>query len=153
MAKARPLLLYHGAKFRIATWVISHFPAHRVYVEPYGGAGAVLLRKEPAEVEVWNDLNDDLFNLFLVLRTPSQAAELLSRLAITPYARREQELAFEPCSDPVERARRLIVRAFFTVGSDAASRGRRSGFRAYSDITTIGAAPVLWAINKLILFP
>lgn len=106
----------------------------------------MLLRKPPAEVEIWNDLNDDLVNLFRVLRTPCQASELLRSLAATPYARKEQELAFEPCAEPVERARRLIVRSFFTIGSDAASTWRRSGFRTYSDVSKVGSAPVQsWA--------
>ncbi|EOX5680313.1 DNA adenine methylase, partial [Yersinia enterocolitica] len=29
-----PAIRYHGGKFRLAPWVISHFPAHTHYVEP-----------------------------------------------------------------------------------------------------------------------
>lgn len=38
-APTRPVLRYHGGKWRIAPWIIAQFPAHRVYVEPFGGGG------------------------------------------------------------------------------------------------------------------
>lgn len=104
---SRPALRYHGGKWRLAPWVIKHFPAHDVYCEPYGGAASVLLRKPAAKVEVWNDLNEDVVNLFRVLR--ERPDELVRAIALTPYARAEWERCQEPCDDPVERARRLYV--------------------------------------------
>ena len=40
-----PALRYHGSKWRISQWIISHFPDHKVYCEPYGGSGAILFNK------------------------------------------------------------------------------------------------------------
>lgn len=99
-AVERPLLRWHGGKFLLADWIIAHFPAHRVYVEPFGGAGSVLLRKAR------NDLDDEAVNLFRVMRDPEHAARLISGLTLTPFARREFEVSYQPSADPVERARR-----------------------------------------------
>jgi len=123
----RPVLRWHGGKYVLAPWIISHFPRHRVYVEPFGGAGSVLLRKERSQAEVWNDLDGDLVNLFRVLRGPV-AARLIQELQLTPFARDEFRLAYEASDDPVERARRMVVRSFMGFGSNATHR--KSGFRA-----------------------
>ena len=110
-----PLLRYHGAKWRLAPWIISNFPRHRIYVEPFGGSGAVLLRKERSEIEVYNDLDGEIVNLFRVAR---DSGEELSRLVhLTPYSRDEFIKSFEPADDPVEQARRTVIRSFQGFGS------------------------------------
>ena len=115
MNRIRPVLRYPGSKWTAAPWIASHLPAHHTYVEPYGGSAAVLFSKARSTVEVWNDLNDDLWNLFQVLRDP-EPAESLRRLArLTPYSRTEFRLAWEPFPASlgrVERARRILVRSW-----------------------------------------
>lgn len=131
----RPLLRWHGGKWRLAPWIIGHFPPHRVYVEPYGGAGSVLLRKPRAYGEVWNDLDGNVVNLFRVLRDPAQSRELLRRVELTPFAREEFDLSSTgggmPMHDPVEWARLLCLRAAMGFGSDGATKPTvRTGFRS-----------------------
>lgn len=130
MAVTRPALRYLGGKFRLAPWIIANLPAHQVYIEPFGGGANVLLRKPRATVEIYNDLDDDLVNLFRVLRDGPSAAELIRLLDLTPFARREFLAAYELADDPVERARRLIVRSFMGHSSVASRRDRTTGFRA-----------------------
>lgn len=125
----RPVVRWFGGKWLLAPWIIGHFPAHRVYVEPFGGGGSVLLRKPRAYAEVYNDLDGEVVNLFRVRRDRDQAARLIELLRLTPFARVELEAAYEVCEDPVERARRLLVLAFMGFGSNAHARVP-TGFRA-----------------------
>lgn len=130
MKVTRPLLRWHGGKWILAPWVISYFPAHRVYVEPFGGAASVLMRKAPAYAEIYNDLDDDVVNLFRVLRS-DRAAELVNMLRLTPFAATEFAAAYEQSDDDLERARRLVVRSYQGFGSNAVHR--KSGFRSNSN--------------------
>src|SRR5690349_2093733 len=64
----RPLLRYHGGKWKMAERILSYFPQHRIYVEPYGGAGSVLLQKPRCYAEINNDLDGEIVNLFRMVR-------------------------------------------------------------------------------------
>ncbi len=142
-APSRPVLRWHGGKWRLAPWIIQHFPRHRVYVEPFGGAASVLLRKRRSHAEVYNDLDGELVSLFRILRDQAAAAELVRRLELTPFARDEFLAAYEPALDEIEAARRMIVRSFMGFGSNATvttGEGRsQTGFRANS--TRSGTTP------------
>lgn len=133
----RPVLRWQGGKWLLAPWIIAQFPPHRVYVEPFGGAGSVLLRKPRAYGEVWNDLDDEVVELFRVLRDADQSAALVRALRLTPFARTEFRAAYEPSQDPVERSRRLVIRSFMGFGSNAHASGakghRSTGFRGNSN--------------------
>lgn len=116
----------------LAPWIISHFPAHITYVEPFGGGGSVLLRKTRSKCEVYNDLDEDVVNLFRVLRDAAATLKLCDLLEMTPFGRMDFRAAYELTDDPIERARRIVVRAFQGFGSASANRDYSSGFRASS---------------------
>lgn len=59
-----------------------------------------------------------------------ESAELLRTLALTPYSRREYWAALELCDEPVERARRLLVRSHMAHGTGGARIDRPTGFRS-----------------------
>ncbi len=127
----RPVLRYHGGKYRLAPWVISHFPRHKIYVEPFCGAASVLLAKPRSFGEVINDMDSDIISLFAVLRCPGSAAELARLVRLTPFSRREFERAFCPApkGDAIEQARRLLVRSWMGFSTNGASaRSPRIGF-------------------------
>ena len=93
-----PPLKYYGAKWRLAPWIISHFPPHTHYIEICGGAGGVLLRKERGKLETYNDIWDSVVNFFRVLRDNSD--ELIRKIELTPWARTEYLAHLEPTDDP-----------------------------------------------------
>lgn len=126
----RPALRYHGGKFRLAPWILAHFPEHRVYVEPFGGGASVLLQKARSYAEVYNDLDSEVVNLFRVIREQGEA--LAQACELTPFARVEFAAAYEPSSDPLEQARRTVARSFMGFGSAGAS-GQVTGFRSNSN--------------------
>ncbi|WP_170266324.1 DNA adenine methylase [Phaeocystidibacter luteus] len=128
------MVRYFGGKWRLADRIIECFPKHHVYVEPFGGAASVLLRKEPAVVEVYNDLNDDIVNLFQVLRDPYKCVKLQDLLRLTPYAREEWSRSFESKDNisDVEHARRTIVTYSMSYSGARANKKSSAAFRTNS---------------------
>lgn len=126
---SRPMLRYHGGKWTLAPWLMAFFPSHRVYCEPFGGGASVLLRKERSYAEIYNELDGEIVNVFKVAR--EQGHSLAEQLALTPFSRDEFKLAHLSTDDPVERARRTVIRSFMGFGSNAIQR--TSGFRANSN--------------------
>lgn len=132
----RPVLRYHGGKFLLAPWVISHFPQHRVYVECFAGAASVLMLKSRSFAEVYNDRWDLVVNVFEVLRDPVKAAQLENMLRLTPFSRTEfnkcNKQYMDSITDPVEKARLTIFRSFSGFGSASTNGAYSTGFRANS---------------------
>lgn len=64
-----PIIPWIGGKRRLAKTILPLFPDHQCYVEPFaGGAAMFFLRPQPAKVEVLNDVNNDLVNLYRVVQ-------------------------------------------------------------------------------------
>jgi DNA adenine methylase len=122
------LLRYFGGKWAIAPWVLAHLPPHRIYVEPFGGAASILLRKPRSKIEVYNDLDEEIVGIFRVVQDPAQCAALMRRLRRTPYSRREFELAFQASADPVIRAQRAITRAYQSFHHEALFNPKKTTF-------------------------
>ena len=91
-----------------------------------------MLRKPRSRAEVWNDLDGEVVNLFRVLRDDVLSSRLVHQLRLTPFAREEFVEAYQRCEDAVERARRLVIRAFQGFGSNAHNFAS-TGFRANSN--------------------
>lgn len=65
--KVKSPLGWTGGKFYIADWIVSLIPKHKIYVEPFFGAGWVFFKKPKSKIEVINDIDDRVYALFKVL--------------------------------------------------------------------------------------
>jgi DNA adenine methylase len=126
-------LAYLGGKNRLARTIISLIPKHTTYVEPFCGGAQVFFHKEPSNVEILNDLNEEIFNFLRVCQLHHE--ELLRYLHFCIVSRRWfdlfERIPPETLTD-VQRAARffflqkncyggLIVRRNFTVSVEDGS--------------------------------
>lgn len=116
----KAVLKYPGSKWRISEWIISHFPEHKVYCEPFFGSGAVFFNKRPSCIETINDIDGNIVNLFKVCRDNPEELALL--IEFTPFAREEFVDCYEMSDDPIEQARRTLVRFHQSFGTSNNSK-------------------------------
>lgn len=118
----KPPFGYYGAKQRIASKIIASLPPHNAWVEAFCGSAAITLAKPAVPIEVINDLDDNVINVFEQLRTNSEA--LCKAIALTPYSRQEFETARRGPRppDPMERARQFLVATMMTINSTIAAK-------------------------------
>lgn len=88
------------------------------------------MRKPRSYAEVYNDLDDEVVNLFRVLRG-QDSGRLVEMLRLTPFSSEEFFSAYDLAECPIERARRTIVRAYMGFGSNAVHK--KTGFRSNSN--------------------
>ena len=111
----KPVLKYPGSKWKIAKWIISFMPPHTTYLEPFAGSLAVFFNKPPSKVETLNDIDSNVVNLFRVIR--EQSEELAALIEMTPWARDEYYASYEKAGEPLEDARRFLVRCWQAYGT------------------------------------
>lgn len=121
---------YFGSKNKIALQLCRELPPHNCWVEAFCGSAAVTLRKEPAPIEVINDVDNEIVNFFEQLRNNHEA--LCQAIELTPYAEQELNNArvhIEELSE-LERARRFLVQSMMAING---LFGEAKGGFSYSD--------------------
>jgi len=111
-------MAYYGGKNSFLTTLLPQvkYTPHDVYVEMFAGSLALLLNKPPARFEIANDLSQEIFNFWNVLREQPQA--LIRAVALTPGGELPMHAARDapPTDDMVEMARRTYVRIMMSFG-------------------------------------
>jgi len=121
------VLKYPGAKWKISKWIISQFPKHHTYIEPYFGSGAVFFNKQPSPIETINDLDNKVTTLFEIIR--NEPEELAKLIAATPFSRSEYDFTFENLvpDDKYEQTRRFLVQCW--QGHGFRTNGNKVGWK------------------------
>lgn len=112
--RRRAPIAYYGGKGNMVSKLLPLFPPHQVYCEAYGGGASLLFAKAPSPVEVYNDIDQRVVNLFRCLQDGDKFQALQHRLLHTPYARMEFVRAIESIKngqviDEVDAAWSLFV--------------------------------------------
>ena len=137
---AKPIVPWIGGKRKLADHILPLFPEHQCYVEPFAGAAALFFLKEPSPVEVINDINGELINLYRVIKHHleelyRQFKWLLSSCQIWQWL---QDTPVETLTDVQRAARFLYLQKLAfggkvdgqTFGTATTSRPRFNIFRA-----------------------
>lgn len=142
--KTPAILRWPGAKWRIASWIVSHIPDdHFTYCEPFGGSAAVLLSKSESRAEVYNDVDRNLVNFFRVIRNDREG--LVRQLRYTPYSRSEyvdcwKKLATQRYDTELEWARCFAV-TVFQARSSMFRANAPTGWRIWAKESTFSQTP------------
>lgn len=122
----KAIMKYPGSKWSISKWIISFFPPHHSYLEPFFGSGAVFFNKPPSDIETINDLDGNVVNLFDCIRRDPE--RLAREIYLTPYARGvyDRALTRDP-EDPYERARNFYIR--LNMGHGFRTNGEKVGWK------------------------
>jgi DNA adenine methylase len=125
----KPPMPYFGGKQSIAEQIVSFFPPHMHYVDPFAGSLAVLLAKPPSRMETVNDIDGDLVTFWRVLRDRPDDLERVC--ALTPHSRAEYAACrdAEPVADELETARRVWL--LLTQGRGGTLREATTGWRHF----------------------
>ena len=107
-----------GNKSAIASEIIKYFPPHKIYIEPFFGAGGMFFNKPKAKYNIVNDLDSDVFNLFMVVMNQKEELEkafyqMPIHSDLLQYWKKNEE------TDPIKKALRfLFLSNFMLYGSN-----------------------------------
>lgn len=128
-----------GNKKKIAKKIQAYFPPHKIYIEPFFGAGGMFFNKPKAKYNIVNDLDSDVFNLFNVVM--NQKEELEKAFYMMPihsdlleYWKKNQE------TEPIKKALRFLLLSNLTYLGKGdtikfGTENSKNTFLKYLDIT------------------
>ena len=96
-----------GNKSRLAVDIQKYFPKHKIYIEPFFGAGGMFFNKPKAKYNVLNDLDSEVFNLFQVISLrKNELEELFLQMPVSEDLWQYWKVTQE--EDPIRKALRFL---------------------------------------------
>jgi len=134
MKSINPPIRYYGGKFNMANNIIQHFPLNSeydTYVEAYGGSFSIGLKKEPSKIEVYNDLEQNVYSLYKVISDKDMFELFKQKCDLTIYSEDlrkdfKDKLKFDDLD--------IITRAFYFFYVNRTSHNGIGGFSMNSSI-------------------
>jgi DNA adenine methylase len=132
-----PLSKYYGGKFNMIKFLLQFVPPHKVYVEVFGGSGALLFAKEPSKLEVFNDIDSEVVNFFRILRDKRKFKEFYRQVSLVPYSREEFKNFLKTLGEgnEVERAVKFFVCVKQSFGGQLQNTGWSYGKTTNKDVS------------------
>ena len=119
---------YFGGKFFMADKLMPLFPDHKTYVEVFGGSGAILINKKPSEIEVYNDIDGELYNFFKVIADEKLFKKFQEKISLLPYSRECYYEYRDMRTDKLNKVERA-VRFYYLIKSTRHSTCKYTGWK------------------------
>lgn len=143
----KPIIPWIGGKRRLIAELTPLFPAHTCYVEAFARAGAVFFDKQPSEVEVLNDINGDLVNLYRIVKHHLEALYDQFKWTLTNRQNWEwlQNTPPEVLTD-IQRAARFLYLQKLAFGAKVA--GQAFGTATILTLHIGGPKVTVWSLDS-----
>ena len=121
----KPPIPRMGGKSRLRKTILERIPEHTCYVEPFFGAGWVYFGKEPSKVEVINDIDKELMNMFRMIKYHAPEIE---RVLEYEFSGRDMFEEYKHCTVEYLTDIQRAVRFLYLISQSFAGKGETFGY-------------------------
>ena len=119
---------YFGGKGTMFNKIIDYFPkreTYDTYIEPFGGSFSIGLKRDPVEIEMYNDLDQNVFALYKVLSDPQMFKEFKEKCDLVLYSEDIRAYFIQQLKNP---GNTMVEQAFYFFYVNRTSHNGVGGF-------------------------
>ena len=121
----KPPIPRMGGKSKLRSTIIERIPDHICYIEPFFGAGWVYFGKQPSKVEVINDIDKELINMFKMIKFHAPEIE---RMLEYEFSGRDMFEEYKHCTMEYLTEIQRAIRFLYLISQSFASKGGTYGY-------------------------